>query len=198
MRAIIYVRVSTDKQELEQQMAACERYTEYKSYEVIGKFSDIIGFGKYMSSPSFLEVKKKLIMREADVLVVFRWERVGRNAREVSTFFDDMERLGVRIESVNENIDVSTPYGKALRDIILRLAQLERDNISVATKQRLQALKNIGKKLGRPPKSGKHLQEQDIAGILELRRGGMSIREIARNYNTSVGLVHALVHKRQL
>ena len=37
-----------------------------------------------------------------------------------------------------------------LGDIIVRLAQLERESISEATKQRLQALKNMGKKLGRP------------------------------------------------
>ena len=198
MKAVLYVRVSTDKQELEQQIMACRRYAEYKQYEILGEFSDVIGFGKYMTTPAFLEMKKKLVMREADVLVVFRWDRVGRTAREIGLFFEDMERLGIRVESVNEQIDVSNPYGRAFRDIILRLAQLERDNISEATRQRLQALKNLGKKLGRPPKSGNHLQEQDITKIRELRDRGFTIREIAKEYNISVGKASAIVHKRQI
>ena len=54
------------------------------------------------------------------------------------------------IFSLNENLDTTTAIGRAVRDIIVRLAQLERESISEATKHRLNALRNMGKKLGRP------------------------------------------------
>jgi DNA invertase Pin-like site-specific DNA recombinase len=65
-------------------------------------------------------------------------------------FFSEMENRKVEVMSVNENLDTSTAIGRAVRDIILRMAQLERENISEATQQRLKALKDSGKPIGRP------------------------------------------------
>ena len=64
--------------------------------------------------------------------------------------FEELEKKGIEIHSINENLDTSTAMGRAFREIILIFAQLERENISEATKQRLEALKNLGKTLGRP------------------------------------------------
>lgn len=149
MRIAIYCRVSTDDQELEQQIEACKRFCQFKQFEVGEVFSEI-GSGKSFARPRFQEMLSRLRVREFDGIVCFRFDRVGRNAREVAMFFDEMESKGVAIFSIHENLDVTTPIGRAMRDIILRLAQLERENISEATKHRLQALKNMGKKIGRP------------------------------------------------
>jgi len=165
MKVAIYCRVSTEGQELNQQIEACKKYCEFKqfTYEL---FSDI-GSGKNMNRQNFQLMLHKIRLREYQGLVVFRFDRIGRNAREVVTLFEEFENKGVNIYSLNENIDTSNPVGKAVRDIIVRLAQLERENISEATKQRLQALKNLGKTLGRPTgskdkktrrKSGYHLR----------------------------------------
>ena len=72
-----------------------------------------------------------------------------------------------------------------MRDIILVLAQLERENISEATKARLKALKESGKKLGRPFKVSEH----QIKKIRKLRKEGLSIREIARQMHVSKSTV---------
>lgn len=148
MKISIYCRVSTEEQELKQQIESCKKFCEYKEFEY-EIFSDI-GSGKNMKRPQFLEMLSRIRKREFDGVVVFRFDRLGRNAREVVTLFEEFENKGVKVISLNENIDTSTPSGRMVRDIIIRLAQLERENISEATKQRLQALKNLGKKLGRP------------------------------------------------
>ena len=64
--------------------------------------------------------------------------------------FDFLSSRGCYVISVMEGLDPTTPLGKAMMTILVALAELERVNISVATKQRLQALKNMGKTLGRP------------------------------------------------
>lgn len=161
MRVAIYTRVSMDTQDLAQQIEACRRFCDYKqySYEV---YSDI-GTGKNFKRPNFLQMLDKLRAREYEGVVVFRFDRIGRNAREVVTLFEEFESKGIQVFSLNENIDTTSPSGRAVRDIIIRLAQLERENISDATKQRLQALKNLGKRLGRP-KGSKDTKQRGKAG----------------------------------
>lgn len=151
MKACIYARVSTEKQELDHQIAACRRFCEFKEFPVTDEdiFAEI-GSGKSFKRPRLLEMIRRLRKREYDVVVCFRFDRLGRNMREVVMFFDEMEAKGLQVFSVNENLDVSTPIGRAMRDIILRLAQLERENIAEATSQRLQAMKAAGKHIGRP------------------------------------------------
>lgn len=144
----VYCRVSMEEQELKQQIEACKKFCDYKGFKYV-VFSDI-GSGKNMKRPQFLEMLDRIRKREFDGLVLFRFDRLGRNAREVCTLFEEFEGKGIEVYSLNENIDTSSPVGRAVRDIIVRLAQLERENISEATRQRLQALKNLGKKLGRP------------------------------------------------
>jgi site-specific DNA recombinase len=150
MKIAIYSRVSTDKQELTQQIEACRRFCEYKGIAV-GKVYTDIGSGKdYFSRPGYNAMLKDLrAMRYAGV-VTFRFDRLGRNAMEAVRFFEEMECKGISIFSLNENLDTTTAIGRAVRDIIVRLAQLERESIAEATKQRLNALRNMGKKLGRP------------------------------------------------
>jgi len=144
----IYCRVSTDKQELYQQIESCKKFCDFKEYEY-EIYSDIMT-GKHLKRPDFLKMLEKLRNFEYDGLVLFRFDRLGRNAREVVTLLEEFENKGIQVISINENIDTTNPIGKAVRDIIIRLAQLERENISVATKQRLQAKKEAGEHWGRP------------------------------------------------
>lgn len=161
MKVAIYARVSTETQELSQQIESCKKFCEYKSYEY-EVYSDV-GTGKHFKRPNFQILLTKVRLREFDGIVVFRFDRIGRNAREVCTLFEEFESKGIQIFSLNENIDTTNPIGKAVRDIIIRLSQLERENISEATKQRLNALKNMGKKLGRPSGS-KDTKKRDKTG----------------------------------
>jgi DNA invertase Pin-like site-specific DNA recombinase len=169
----IYCRVSTDQQELEQQVESCKKFCDYKGFDY-KLFSDI-GSGKTMQRPQFLDMLNRIRAREFDGVIVFRFDRLGRNAREVVTLFEEFETKGIQIFSLNENIDTTNPAGRAVRDIIVRLAQLERENISEATKQRLQALKNLGKTLGRP-KGSKDLKIRKNEGYkARWKRGGKKL-----------------------
>lgn len=149
LRVAVYARVSTDGQELAHQVEACRRFCTFKEFEVVEVFSEV-GSGKSFRRPRLLEMIGRLRKREFEAVVCFRFDRLGRNMQEVVLFFEEMEAKGIQVYSVNENLDVSTPIGRAMRDIILRLAQLERENIAEATRQRLDSIRKAGKPLGRP------------------------------------------------
>jgi len=176
MKVAIYCRVSTDEQELEQQIESCKKFCDYKNFEYV-IFQDI-GSGKNMQRPQFLDMLNRIRAREFQGVVIFRFDRLGRNSREVVTLFDEFESKGIQVYSLNENIDTTTPSGKAVRDIIIRLAQLERENISEATKQRLQALKNMGKKLGRPSGSKDKNGRKNEGYTERWKRGGNKARQM--------------------
>ena len=147
---IIYARVSTDEQTMEQQVNACKKYCEFKGLEVGDVVYESASGKDIIKRPKFREVWDRLRRFEYKGIVVFRLDRLGRNSRDLIMFFDEMRNKGIEVHSVSETLDMSNPFGRAIVEMIITLAQLERENISLATKQRLQALKNMGKQLGRP------------------------------------------------
>lgn len=173
MKVAIYCRVSTEQQELEQQIESCKKYCAFKGFEY-DIYSDT-GSGKNMNRPQFLAMLERLRKMEYGGVVLFRFDRLGRNAREVVTLLEEFETKGIQVFSMNENIDTTNPIGKAVRDIIIRLAQLERENISAATKQRLTALKNMGKKLGRPSGSKDKKGRKTEGYTARWKRGGKKV-----------------------
>jgi DNA invertase Pin-like site-specific DNA recombinase len=147
MKVAIYARVSTDNQDYEQQVNACKKYCEIKewNYDV---FTETKSSTK--DRPVFQDVLNRCIHSKFNVLMVFRIDRAWRSSRQFIMDFDSLSSRGISVISVMEGLDPTTPMGKAFMTILVALGELERTNISIATKQRLQALKNLGKTLGRP------------------------------------------------
>ena len=171
-KTAIYCRVSTDTQDYNQQIDACTRYCQIKNWE-FEVFKEIESSTK--DRPVWNLVLLKARQGFFNNVLVFRLDRAWRNSRQFIMDFDNLSNKGINVISVMEGLDPTTPTGKAFMTILVALAELERVNISLATKQRLHALQNMGKKLGRPvgkkdkpghvrPKSGYHLREAKKRG----------------------------------
>ena len=148
MKPAIYVRVSTEGQTHEQQAEACRNYCKIKEWPDPTVFSETESSMKYR--PVFEDVLRRCRAGEYSHLIVYRLDRAWRSSRQFIIDFDSLQSRGVSVISVMESLDPTTPMGKAMMTILVALAELERTNISQATKDRLQALKNLGKTLGRP------------------------------------------------
>lgn len=190
MRVVIYCRVSSDKQELGQQVAACKRFCDYRGFEIATIYSEIMS-GAKAKRPQYLQMVSELRAYKYDSVVVFRLDRLGRNARELALLVDELEGKGIKVFSVNESFDTSTAIGRAMRELIYIFAQLEREQIGEATKQRLAAVKAQGKKLGRKPAS-----PYQIKRVRELKAQGQSLRQIARNSSLSYGTIYNIVNQK--
>lgn len=188
MKVAIYARVSTDRQELEQQIISCQKFAEFKSLEVREIYAETIS-GASTRRKEYLRLIDDLREFKYDGVVVFRLDRLGRNARELSLLVDELEGKGIRVFSVHENFDSSTAMGRAMREIIIILAQLEREQIGEAVSQRLQSLKAAGKKLGRKPAS--HFQ---VTKVRRMHHAGASLREIESKTHLSYGTVRNIIH----
>lgn len=167
MRVAIYCRVSTDAQDYEQQVQACKKYCEIKGWEY-EIFTEQQSTKK--DRPVYTNLLRDCNNNKFFGIVIFRLDRAWRSSRQFIMDFDSLSNRGVVVCSVMEGLDPTTPLGKAMMTILVALAELERTNISIATKQRLQALKNMGKTLGRPKGS------KDKAGHVR-PKGGYIMRE---------------------
>ena len=148
MKVAIYVRVSTEDQALEQQLNSCVKFCEYKGWNDYEIFKEIESSTKVR--PIFEEMLREAKEGKFNAIILFRFDRAWRSTRQFIMDFDTLQNRGINLISVSEGLDPTTPMGKASVTILIALAELERTNISLATKHRLQALKNMGKILGRP------------------------------------------------
>lgn len=189
MKVAIYCRVSTTDQDLEHQLSACRRFCDYRQFEIAEVYQEKISSTK--RRPEYLRLVADLRAMKFDGVVVFRLDRLGRTSRELSLLVEELEGKGVKVLSINESFDTSTAMGRAMREIIFLFAQLEREQIGEATKQRLTALKESGKKLGQVPCS-----DYQVKKVLELASQGLSSRKIAAQMNISHVTANNIVNRK--
>lgn len=194
MKAAIYVRISTSKQELKQQREACRRYCAIKGWKV-GRVVEEQKSAWKGPRPRWEQLKRELREMQYTAVVVFRIDRAWRRSSEAVLDMEEFQKRGIAVVSVMEGIDASTPMGRAMLEVVVALAGLERTWISEASKDRLQALRNMGKVLGRPLGGNKkHLVKLTDGQIYDRYLELKTIRKTAADLGVSTGKVHKVVH----
>ena len=169
-----YARVSTTDQRLDLQLDALEKAGCEKVYSE--KMT-----GATVKGRSELENCLKAL-REGDSLVVWKLDRLGRNLGEIASLMTELERSGVSLLSLSDNIDTSGPMGKAFAHLALVFAELERDRIRERTKAGLVAARARGRKGGRPAA----LTPEQISQVQILMRDPqVSPKQVADQYGVS-------------
>ena len=140
MKTYGYMRVSTDDQDFKLQQDALER----AGVDFI--FSDKMT-GATMDRPGLKRAVK--VMRPGDKLVVWRLDRLGRSTMGVLDAVQSMEKAGVKLVSLNESIDTTTPMGRMFLTICAAFSQMERDLISERTKAGIAAHRARGGRMGK-------------------------------------------------
>lgn len=98
------------------------------------------------------DLYNRLLRKEFDGLVIFRFDRWARSTKELVEHMENLYNKGVQVYSYSENIDLNSSMGRAMLTIISAFAQLERDIIRERTIAGLARARARGKKLGRPRK----------------------------------------------
>lgn len=148
-----YIRVSRDKQTTALQEDALRKE------QCARTFTDKMS-GKRFDRPEFLKMLD--IARAGDVIVVWRLDRLGRSLKDLIETVTELEKRGIELRSLKENIDTTTPTGKLMFHIIAALAEFERDIISERTIAGLEAARARGKKGGRR-KASETLRPEQLA-----------------------------------
>lgn len=160
MKAALYLRVSTDRQDVENQRLAIEEhrrlegFAEGKDYEVVRVYKDIQS-GADDGRLGFQAMLHDARRHKWDVLLFWSWDRLTRRGiGPAFTIMSRLEQAGVQWESINEPF-LSSTAPRESREVILAIvawvAKIERLKISERTKAGLARRRALGHHLGRLP-----------------------------------------------
>ena len=206
-RVGIYTRVSTVEQgiegktSIEKQTEACRKQMdvmasfdemeERKLYEDRGASGD----SRMHERPEGDRLMKDVRRGKLDVIIVYSMDRFTRTARKGLEDFDLLERSGVHVVFVKEQIDTGTPAGRLFRTMLAAFAEFEREQIRDRTMAASYARAKKGIWPGGmppygytiDPDTGKLVKEEHealtVTLIYKLANEGSSHREIARTLN---------------
>lgn len=183
-QAAIYARVSTKEQEPKTQLRELRTYAKRRQLRVAYEFVDYES-GAKETRPELDKLLDLTRKRKVDVVLVWKFDRFARSTKQLVVALEEFRELGVDFISYTENVDTSTPAGKALFTMVSAFAEFERDLIRERVKAGLDRAREEGTKLGRPA--------IDDATISELNKARYklkwSVRKIANETGLSVGVV---------
>lgn len=196
MTTYIYTRVSTDIQDTESQKFGCLNYlkslgitdyTEIRDAGISGKTTaDERSLGKLLNK-----------LKPNDLLIASELSRLGRNTKDLLNTCDRILKAKARCHCVKESLELSdtSPTGKLIITIMAALVQMERELISMRTKEALARKKAMGIKLGRQVGSKNKIRFVDTYGksIVDMYEKGYSCNMIAEKLKCSVPTIaHAI------
>uniref|UniRef100_A0A7C4M3G9 Recombinase family protein n=1 Tax=candidate division CPR3 bacterium TaxID=2268181 RepID=A0A7C4M3G9_UNCC3 len=149
-KVAIYARVSTiDKgQNLDTQILPLKEYAERRGWEIYRIYCDQMS-GSKESRPALNELMLNAHQRKFDVVLCFRFDRMGRSTKMMVDTLKKFKDWGISFVSYQEQIDTSSIIGETIYTIISAFAQLERSIIQERVVSGLNRVRNEGKVLGR-------------------------------------------------
>lgn len=173
MRAALYARVSTGRQDEEMQLAEMREFCERRKWKA--EFFGDHGFsGSKLSRPDLDRMMQACRRRKFDVVVVYRFDRFARSTKQLVDALEEFNRLGIQFVSLHESVDTTSPHGKLLFHIFAAIAEFERELIRENVRAGLAHARARGRIGGRPRAN------PDIEKIRELRARRVPWREVAR------------------
>ena len=153
MKIAIYVRVSTQDQNLDNQLIPLEEYANRMNWEY-EVFKEKESTRK--TRPIQWDLYNRILKKEYDGILIYKFDRWARSTTELVNHLKEFEIRNIRFISYSENIDLHTPAGKLMFTIIAAMAEFERDLIRERTLAGLARARARGKKLGRPRKKNNY------------------------------------------
>lgn len=180
----IYLRVSSTRQDLASQLPDLEAWAAAQRAEVRyyrDKFT-----GKTLERPGWLKLQAAIDRNEVSKVACWRLDRLGRTAKGLTALFADLAERKIPLISLKDGIDLSTPSGRMLANVLASVAQFETELRAERVRAGQAAAKAAGKSIGgRKPGTRVRLTVEKERAVKRLHRAGTSISEIARTLQLS-------------
>jgi DNA invertase Pin-like site-specific DNA recombinase len=192
-RVAIYLRVSTSRQDTENQLrelrelsAVADRsgWEIWKVYEDAG----ISGAKGRDQRPGLEAMMKAVNAREFDMVATWSVDRLGRSLTDLLGILQDLQEKGVDLFLHQQGLDTSTTAGKAMFQMLGVFAEFERGIVRERVNAGLARARAKGTKLGRRP-----VESSVEVQIRELRAKGDGILKIGRKLGVGTSVVQRVV-----
>jgi DNA invertase Pin-like site-specific DNA recombinase len=185
-RAVLYLRVSTDDQTVENQRLALEANCDQRSWEVVQIYADngISGSKGRDKRPGLDALLKDAVRGKFDVVLTWAMDRLGRSLLDLLTTLNELEAANIGLVLHQQAIDTTTPAGRMFFQVTGAFAEFERAMIRSRVNAGLARARARGVKLGRPKVSGK------IEAAIRARlASGEGMVKVARTLRVGVSTV---------
>lgn len=187
MKVAIYLRVSTQDQSLDLQRTELTRFAKARGWRIHRVYEEK-ATGTNEKRPQLQALMRAAQAREVDIVLVWKLDRFARSLKNLLTALQEFEALGVTFVSLKDNLDLSTPAGRLMAQMIGAFAEFEASLIKERVVAGLREAKRKGVQLGRP-------LEIDRAKALALRAKGHSYQSIANEVGCSKAGVFKVLRK---
>ena len=199
-KTIAYIRTSTDKQDLNNQKLEILEFARKKEVKIDAFVEITISSRKTSKQRRIDEVLERL--GDSDTLVVTELSRLGRSTAEVIALINKLVARNIRVIILKQNLDIAKHdmNSKIVITLFSLFSELERDLISLRTKEALAAKRMQGITLGKPKGTiQKSKFDTDVERIKELLELELSVRKIAKllGYTNHLSL-NTYINKRKL
>ena len=182
MATVGYARVSTSGQKLTVQRDkllayGCDKLFEEKQSAMLAQ------------RPKLKECLRYL--REGDVLVVTRIDRLARSTLELHRIMSTLKDEGIGFKALDQEVDTTTKTGKLLFGMLALIAEFEQDLRKERQTEGIAAAKAKGVQFGRPPR----MSVEQVAELRQKRTQGVMIRDLMQKYGLSKSSVYRLLTK---
>ncbi|MEK4630535.1 recombinase family protein [Solibacillus sp. FSL R7-0682] len=177
-------RVSTRQQELNRQLDLLKQYNcqEILTEKLSGTKTD---------RPELNRLKDKL--RPGDMVIVESFSRLGRSTKDLIELVAYFEEREIKLLSIKENFDTSTPQGKLMMTVFQAFSQFERDLIVQRTKEGLISARARGRQGGRPK-----VNERELKKAINLYKSEQySVSEIVEMTGISRATIYRYLKQEQ-
>lgn len=193
----IYARVSQRDQQPENQLRELRAFAAAQGFQVFREFVDRGESGaRVFVNPESEHSKLRELARRGKLcpfgtVLVWKFDRFARSARELHNALFEFEQAGIRFLSLTDQVDTRSAMGKLVFAILAGVAEME---LAIARERIFAGLDRAraeGKHIGRP----RAFSNGKLALALELRSRGLSFSEIARALHMSKVTVWRAVSK---
>jgi len=188
MKIALYLRVSTDKQETENQAVQLREFAAKQGWQIVREYCDVES-GSKADRPEFKQMFEDASRRTFDLVLFWALDRLSREGvYQTLQHLNRLETYGVGFRSFTEPyFDSCGVFKDAVIAIMATLAKQERVKRAERTKAGLAIARAKGKTLGRPRLIG-----ATRADVARLRADGRSYRQIAGALGISLRSVQRL------
>jgi len=189
-RIAIYLRVSTSKQDTDNQRRELEMVAARSGWQVVHVYKDegISGAKGRDKRPGLDAMMKAVNAREFDMVAAWSVDRLGRSLTDLLSILQGLHEKGVDLFLHQQGLDTTTTAGKAMFQMLGVFAEFERGIIRERVNAGLARAKANGTKLGRRP-----VKPAVEARIRGLRSKGMGILKIGRTLGVGTSVVQRVV-----
>jgi DNA invertase Pin-like site-specific DNA recombinase len=194
-RVAIYLRVSTAKQDTDNQRRELEAVAERSGWDVVRIYHDagVSGAKGRDQRPGLDSMMKAVNAKRFDMVAAWSVDRLGRSLTDLLGILQNLQEKGVDLFLHQQGLDTSTTAGKAMFQMLGVFAEFERSLIRERVNAGLARARQNGTKLGR-----RRVKTSVETQIRELRAAGTGILKIGRTLGVGTSVVQRVVSETVL